>query len=211
MKKIVFILIPLILIGCSSNEIVNLDTAKAIVQDYYENGQYDIEVEEIINSTINKLEKQNFPENALAIFDVDETILSNYAHTKEIGFGFEWQLWGEWIQLADCEVIPQTRRLYDWLLERNVGIVFLTGRKDYEYEATIKNLSQVGIITFDTLITRSDKTKKMLAEEFKDYERKVLTEKGYNIILSIGDQWSDLEGGNTGLRVKLPNYLYLID
>ncbi|HET56488.1 MAG TPA: hypothetical protein ENN33_14920 [Ignavibacteria bacterium] len=211
MKKFMLILIPLIFVGCSSTELVNLDTAKAIVQDYYESGQYDIEVTEIINSTIKKLEKHNFPENSLAIFDVDETILSNYAHTKEIGFGFEWQLWGEWIQRADCEVIPQTRRLYDWLLERNVGIVFLTGRKDYEYEATIKNLSQVGIITFDTLITRTEKTNKLLAEEFKDYERKVLTEKGYNIILSIGDQWSDLEGSNTGLRVKLPNYLYLID
>ncbi|WKZ69452.1 MAG: HAD family acid phosphatase [Melioribacteraceae bacterium] len=211
MKKFILIIIPLIFFGCSSTEVVNLDTAKMIVQDYYENGQYDKEVDEIINDAIKELSRQTFPENSLAIFDVDETMLSNYAHTKEIGFGFEWKLWGEWIQRADCEVIPQSRKLYDWLQERGVKIAFLTGRKPYEYEATIKNLSQVGIITYDTLITRTDKTKDMLAEDFKDYERKLLAEKGYNIVVCVGDQWSDLEGSNTGLTVKLPNYLYLID
>lgn len=211
MKKIILLVIPLIFIGCSSQELLNLDTAKAMVQDYYENGQYDKEMSEIINNTIDKLDNEKFPDNSLAIFDVDETILSNYTHTKEIGFGFEWQLWGEWIQRADCDAIPQTKRLYDWLIDRNVNIVFLTGRKDYEYDATIKNLNYVGITVFDSLITRTAKTDDMLAEEYKNYERKVLVEKGYEIILSVGDQWSDLEGDNTGMQVKLPNYLYLIE
>jgi len=35
--------------------------------------------------------------------------------------------------------------------------------------------------------------------------------KGYEIIANIGDQWSDLVGGNSGYKIKLPNYLYLID
>lgn len=211
MKKIILLVIPLIFIGCSSQELLNLDTAKAMVQDYYENGQYDEEMNKIINSTIDKLDQETLPGKPLAIFDVDETILSNYTHTKEIGFGFEWQLWGEWIQRADCDAIQQTKRLYDWLIERNVNIIFLTGRKDYEYDATIKNLNDVGITVFDSLITRTAKTDDMLAEEFKNYERKLLVDKGYEIIISVGDQWSDLEGDNTGMQVKLPNYLYLIE
>jgi predicted secreted acid phosphatase len=51
----------------------------------------------------------------------------------------------------------------------------------------------------------------MSAGVFKNYERSVLADKGYEIVINVGDQWSDFEGENNGLKVKLPNYLYLID
>ena len=34
---------------------------------------------------------------------------------------------------------------------------------------------------------------------------------GYSIVATVGDQWSDFEGGHTGYKVKLPNYLYTIE
>ena len=211
MKKIFLILIPFVIIGCSSTDIVNLDVAKKHVQNYYENGQYNSEMTKIIDDTINKLNEVEPGENPLVIFDVDETALSNYEHTKELGFGFKWDLWHEWMLEADADAIPQTKRLYDWLIENDINVVFLTGRQHDVYDATLKNLKEVGFIKFDTLITRSPKTSKMSAFIFKNSERKILTEKGYSIIATIGDQVSDIEGKNTGLKVKLPNYLYLIE
>ena len=50
-----------------------------------------------------------------------------------------------------------------------------------------------------------------MAAEWKEAKREVLVSKGYNIIACIGDQWSDLEGGSTGIKIKLPSYLYLLD
>lgn len=188
-----------------------MDMAKAAVQNYYENGQYDAEMKEIIDDTIDKLSKMNFTDKSLAVFDIDETILSNYPHTKEIGYGFNWKLWNEWLLQADAPVIPQTKRLYDWLIDNGVNVVFITGRQYEVREATVKNLKNQGITQFVDVITRSPKTSKMSAGVFKNYERSVLADKGYEIVINVGDQWSDFEGENNGLKVKLPNYLYLID
>lgn len=188
-----------------------MDTAKAAVQNYYENGQYDAEMNEIIDDTIDKLSGMNFTDKSLAIFDIDETILLNYPHTKALGFGFNLKLWNEWLLQADAPVIPQTKKLYDWLIDKGVNVAFITGRQYEIRDATIKNLNEQGITQFVDVITRSPKTSKMSAAVYKNYERSVLADKGYDIVLTIGDQWSDLEGENTGLKVKLPNYLYLID
>lgn len=188
-----------------------MDIAKKNVQNYYENGQYEAEMKEIIDNTIEELSSLEWGENPLVIFDVDETTLSNYEHTKELGFGFNWELWHEWLLQADADAIPQTKRFYDWLIENDVYVVFMTGRQYEVYDATLKNLKAEGFTEFENLITRSPKTGKMSAVVFKSYERGILADKGYSIIATIGDQWSDLEGDNTGLKVKLPNYLYLID
>ena len=42
-------------------------------------------------------------------------------------------------------------------------------------------------------------------------QRKDLEERGYTIVATVGDQWSDFGGGSTGYMVKLPNYLYTIE
>lgn len=211
-KKILLVIVPLFFIGCSTSpELINMDIAKKNVQDYYENGQYNLEMKTVIDEAIKKLSTRDLGKNPIAVFDIDETMLSNYPHTKEIGFGFNWELWHEWLLKGDAPVIEQTKRLYDWLLANNVKIVFITGRQYEVREATLKNLKEQGITEFVDLITRSPKTGKMSAVVFKNYERSVLVDKGYNIVVCVGDQWSDLEGDNVGLPVKLPNYLYLID
>jgi predicted secreted acid phosphatase len=90
-------------------------------------------------------------------------------------------------------------------------VIFLTGRYQEVYEATIKNLVNRGFTKFDTLIVRSNEEKSIPAAEFKTRKREEIVARGYNVIASVGDQWSDLVGGNAGIKIKLPNYLYLID
>ena len=51
----------------------------------------------------------------------------------------------------------------------------------------------------------------MKAKEFKSSKRVWLTEQNYEIVGTVGDQWSDLEGECHGIQVKIPNYLYLIE
>lgn len=209
------IILSFLFTNCTSTDptlqIMNLDAAKKLVQNYYESGEFEKESEIIINDAINVIDKINRKDKSVVVFDVDETALSNYAFTKEIGFGFIPKLWDEWQLKGIAEVMPQTKRFYDYLVSKNINVVFLTGRPKNVLAATHRNLIEKGFVKFDTLIVRKSNENKMLATEFKSQKRNELVKNGYDIIACIGDQWSDLTGGNTGYKIKLPNYLYLLD
>ena len=51
---------------------------------------------------------------------------------------------------------------------------------------------------------------KLSAAVFKTARRAQLTQQGFNIVANFGDQWSDVVGDCSGFRVKLPNYIYLV-
>jgi len=207
-------IITLFFYNCTSTnrqELLNLDDAKVLVQNYYESGAFDAECKTIIDSAISQIELLTLHDSSAVIFDIDETALSNYNHTKEIGFGYKYELWSEWLKRADADAIKQTKRFYDWLVSKKINVIFLTGRTKKEREATVKNLHLRGYIDYDTLIVRNADETKIPAAEFKAHKRQELVRKGYKIIANIGDQWSDLVGGNSGIKIKLPNYLYIID
>jgi len=60
------------------------------------------------------------------------------------------------------------------------------------------------------LITKNKNEYEMKSVDFKSAKRVELIEMGYEIIGTVGDQWSDLEGPHHGIQVKIPNYLYKI-
>ncbi|MEG8947939.1 HAD family acid phosphatase [Rosettibacter firmus] len=192
-------------------KIINLDAAKNAVQNYYESGLFDYECSKIIDKAIKHIEKIKTNEKSSVVFDIDETALSNYEYIKSIGFGFRMDLWNNWINEGKARSIPQTKRFYDYLISRNIRVIFITGRYEEERDATIRNLIEQGYTKFDTLIARKKEERNIPAAEFKALKREELVKKGYEIIANIGDQWSDLVGGNSGYKIKLPNYLYLID
>ncbi len=214
LSKLILLFAALLMAACSSTQelkLENLDTAKKLVENYYEGGQFDKECKEIFNNAIDQIEKLPLQDKSVVIFDVDETVLSNYNNTKEIGFGYIREYWHKGILKADEPAIPESKKFYDWLVSKNIRVIFLTGRYSEVYEATIKNLVDRGFTKFDTLIVRSEEEKSIPAAEFKARKREEIVARGYNVIASVGDQWSDLVGGNVGIKIKLPNYLYLID
>lgn len=202
--------IVLVHLSCSP-ALLNLDTAKDEVARYYESGQYAKELTEIINDAKEKFSKIEVSPNSAVVLDIDETTLDNYEAIKKIGFGYNSKHWEEWLEKAAAPAIPQVRDLYDYLLEKGFKIIFITGKKDYQYDATFKNLKSVGYSEFDTLIVRQKQNYKTKSALFKAQKRKELTGKGYFIAGCVGDQLTDCEGENCGIVVKLPNYLYLVD
>lgn len=205
----------IILAGCTSTDptlkVMNLGAAKNAVQAYYESGKFDRECAKVIDDAIDQINGIKLTGNPAVVFDIDETALSNYEYTKEIGFGYVYKLWDEWQQKGIAPAIKDTKRFYDYLLSKNIHVIFVTGRYTEVGEATKRNLIEKGYTKFDTLIIRSDNERKIAATEWKAAKREELVSKGYNIIACIGDQWSDLVGGNTGIKIKLPSYLYLLD
>lgn len=208
---IILIFIIGVTFNACSYGLENLSTTKAKLIDYYENGTYEKEMEMIINQSIEKFEKIKIDSNSVVVFDIDETILSNYPHIKEVDFAYIPPLWDQWVESADAPAIKQSKKLYDYMVGRGCKIVLITGRKEKHYDATLRNLKTQGFHSFDTLITRSSNDNGTTAVEYKSAYRKKLTEQGYSIIGNVGDQLSDLKNGNSGLEVKFPNYLYRID
>ncbi len=209
MKTVLLFFSFLLIYGCSSS-LKNLSESKKEVQNYYESGKYGLEMSNVIEDAIKKLDDVDFAGKPAAVFDVDETTLSNYKYIKSISFGYYKEGWYKWVLEEDAEAILQTKKLYDHLVEKGVAIFFLTGRNYKEYEATLKNLKAEGYTVFDTLICKQKDELKLDAVAYKPEKRKEIEDKGYNIVINTGDQWSDLEGGYSKIKIKLPNYLYEI-
>jgi acid phosphatase len=200
----------ILLSGCGPEVPINLTVAKYRVENYYESGLYQEDLSEIVGCALKHFEKVPVTGNETVIFDVDDTVLSNYADSKSISFGYVPKMSHEWVLQADAPAIIETKNLYDYLVKKGFKIVFITGRKYNEHEPTVKNLKAQGFMTFDKLIVRQKHEIGMTAEKYKSGRRKQLTEEGYKIVGCIGDQESDLRGGYSGHQVKVPNYMYMI-
>jgi acid phosphatase len=213
MKKLLTIALTFtLLVACEKSEKpVNLTVAREEVKQYYESGKFDEELNAVIEEAKEKFDKIQFDDNSVVIFDVDETALDNYELAKMMGFGYVYEMNKKWNAEMKAAAIPQVKELYDFLLSKGAKVIFLTGRNFPEYEATYQNLKKEGYTVFDTLITQIGDEKKMKAHDFKSSKRVWLTQQGYEIIGTVGDQWSDLEGEYHGVQVKIPNYLYLIE
>lgn len=203
--------LTLLLFSCGTEKLVNLSIAREQVKQYYESGKFNEELNEVIEDAKRKFNKVEFRENSVVIFDVDETALDNYGLAKQMGFGYVYEMNKQWNAEMKAPAIKQVKELYDFLLSRGAKIIFLTGRNFSEYDVTYQNLINAGYTMFDTLITQIGDETKMAAKEFKSSKRKWLTEQGYEIVGTVGDQWTDLEGEYHGIQVKIPNYLYLIE
>ena len=202
----------LIFAGCATEQsyLENLKFVKDAVINYRENGNFHKDTDEAVNNAISKFDNLIPGEKSAVIFDIDETSLSNYPYNKQADFGYVEKYFDMWIDSAKAPAIPEVQRLYNYLVKRNFRIIFLTGRKTYQYDASLKNLEKVGYTKFDTLIVKDKKYYGLTALKFKSDKRTELEDAGYKIVGTVGDQWSDLEGPFHGIQVKIPNYQYFI-
>jgi len=203
--------LTLFLFSCATEKPVNLSIAREEVKQYYESGKFDEELNQAIEEAKKKFHEVEFKDNSVVIFDVDETALDNFELAEKMDFGYNYEMNKKWNAEMKAPAIKQVKELYDFLLSKGSKIIFLTGRNFYEYEVTYQNLVKEGYTVFDTLITQIGDETKMKAKDFKSGKRIWLTNQGYEIIGTVGDQWSDLEGEYHGIQVKIPNYLYLIE
>jgi acid phosphatase len=189
--------------------LINLQDAINAVKNYHTSPKYVQDMEKIIDDALLNLKQMDIPKNAAFVFDIDETSLSNIEYEVEKNFGYDQASWDKWVEEAKAPAIKATKRFYDSLIKRNIHIIFITGRNTQQYDVTVKNMQKVGYRKYDTIVCKSPIFKGKTAEEYKSQIRKELSNK-YKIIGSIGDQWSDLNGGWTILKIKLPNYMYFI-
>ena len=219
--------------GCASTEIStapptpvlveappSLVETKRQVDAYVDSGRYEAELAAAVDPARAFLESRVARGGMLAIvLDVDETALSNLPSLRANDWGFI--VSGPcdlprgpcgllaWIGMAQSEPIRPVLALARLARERGVAVFFLTGRPERLRGPTEHNLQAAGyewtgvLLKPDALSTRS-------AVDFKAPERKKLMDLGYTIIVNVGDQMSDLEGGFAERTYKLPNPFYFV-
>ena len=207
------------LAGCASmppREPLNLDTAKAAVVRYYESGDYERSVAAVAAEARAWIEqraaRRRSDERMAVVFDIDDTLLSNYPHIRSIGFGYIPGDWEAWIARGEAPAIKPMRELL--LKARGLGLdVFLiTDREDARERAvTEANLRREGMGDYTRLIMRPAAGPKLSVRERKTAARRALYREGYTIVANLGDQESDLDCTYAERTFKLPDPLYLIE
>lgn len=213
-----FVIFSLIFLPLSiiAKEPVNLLIHIKELTQYHDSGQYHKDIEEVVKEASNYLKQEvSRPSNGkkrAIVLDIDETALSNYSSMVKLRLGFNPKLWNETENQAIAEAILPTLKLYQLAKAHNIAIIFITGRHEGKIKraATIKNLKKVGYHQWDKLILKPLSYNGKPAGLYKSAARKQLTEEGFDIILNMGDQQSDLIGNHAKKSFKLPNPYYIV-
>lgn len=218
LKRTLFVLANILLVNISVHaEPLNLDKLRHKVEAYHDSGSYDRELDTVaqrairyINKRANANQLRKHPQKLAIVLDIDETSLSNYAKMQKRHFvATKEQLLKEDLE-ANAPALKPTLKIYRDAIQHHVAVFFVTGRREIEREATITNLKKSDYKEWQGLYFKPNDYHKKSVIPFKAQARKKITEKGYRIIASIGDQCSDFAGGYTEAGFKLPNPFYYL-
>lgn len=169
--------------------------------------EFDAAIADAYKACKEKLPEIKSGKKLAVVSDVDETLLDNRPffekHTK-----FDWPAFTTWINSADAPTLPKTAKFLSWAKENGFSVFLVTGRHEGMRTGTEANLKKHNI-KYDELMMRAA-TSNAKAEAVKVPLREQVEKKGYNIVVNIGDQWSDLSGGHAMDCEKLPNKIYFV-
>ncbi len=216
--SMILALIALALAGCATapvtQESFNLSTAKAEVIAYAESGRYEQDIATVAREArlwlAERVQKRAAGERLAVVFDLDETLLSNYRHMKDQDFGYVSYVWNDWVARAEAPVIAPVKAVYDDARRLGLAIFFVTGRQEpRDRPGTEENLRREGLGVYERLLLTSNEGARLTTARRKAASRAAIEAEGYRIIANVGDQQSDLDGGHSERRFKLPNPFYL--
>ncbi|KAJ7969514.1 Acid phosphatase 1 [Quillaja saponaria] len=216
-----FLLIAIIIPGIFSESIIRIPPEKDLFCDrksetddrlYCESWRFSIETNDA--GAWQRIPARAGDGKDAWVFDIDETLLSNLPYYEVHGFGsepFDEKSFDDWVNLAEAPALPASLSLYEELSQLGFKIFLLTGRSEYQRDATERNLLFAGYRNWEKLILRGPSDQGTPATVYKSEKRANLVNEGYRIQGSSGDQWSDLWGFAIATRsFKLPNPMYYI-
>jgi acid phosphatase len=215
------IVLALGLSGCgASRSVPTLYDTQSGIDRYVSSGQYEREFAAVVQSARDYLEKRaKVVTKPAIVLDIDETSLSNWPAYRANGWS---RITGgpcdlergpcgirAWQATGASKALPATLGLAKRAKELGVAVFFITGRPPDLREATEGNLRREGY-EFTGVVLQPPGVTFKSAVDFKAPERRKIAEQGYTIILSMGDQDSDLRGGYAERTFKLPNPVYFL-
>jgi len=209
--------------ACASSPgdaVPSLYDAQQNVERYIDSGRYDVDFAHVVDEARTYLESRaRLVAQPAIVLDIDETSLSNWPAYKINGWGRV--VSGEcdiergpcglraWQAMATSKALKPTLELDKLAKSLGVAVFFISARPPNLREATEKNLRDQGFEWDEIMILPPDANFSS-ASDFKAGERKKIANRGFAILLTMGDQQSDLRGGYAERTFKLPNPVYFI-
>ncbi|HEX2892400.1 MAG TPA: HAD family acid phosphatase [Marmoricola sp.] len=218
--------------------IPNIDSVKSTIRTYYNatggiadktNSPYISEMGAIEASALASLPTVDPTAHKAIVFDADDTTLWTYdMEDNAMHFNFNPTLQNTWVQDAMFPATPGMVGFEHAVQAKGYAVFGITGRNSGQETATLTNLSNVGYTGFDTanFFTKWTSSEPVPAYvdcaadgnasscstvEYKAFTRKHIEQDlGYDIVLNVGDQFSDLQGGYADAALKLPNPTYYL-
>ena len=194
--------------GCRG--VPDLPEAKRRVMAYYEDGRHERDMAREFARARAWLPPEgayNIAGSAV-VMDIDDTVLDTYEYQKALGFGHYGKAWHEWIEMRRAKAIAPALDFYNLARARGLAVFFVTGRREAFRLATEENLRAVGFADWKGLLMKPTDFRGKSVVELKTAARREIERRGYRILINIGDQTSDLEGGHAVHRLLLPNPIY---
>jgi acid phosphatase len=195
----------------------NLSLVKQRLIQYHDSGQYHDDISDVVRHAlsylrfrINQNQESQHPKSLAIVFDIDETSLSNYNDMQALDFGGTNSDYIKAEEKGTDPAIPSTLTLYQYAKNHHITVFFVTGRKEALRLATSKNLKRSGYKTWQYLYMKPNDYHKESVVPYKSSIRKTIEKKGYDIVINIGDQFSDLKGGFADMVFKVPDPYYFI-
>ena len=213
-----------VLLAAGMQQPKNLHWQQKKILNYVDSGAYEKQIAAVDAKALRALKKavaenvNSSNKKKLAIvLDIDETSLSNlatikatYEIPKETGDILPKKVMNTLENQFNDPAIKPTLDLYRYAIAHHVTVFFITGRLPSDKKATKANLQKAGYYRWKKLYLEPQNMNATSAALYKANIRKKITDKGYTIVLNIGDQESDLRGGYAEHHYKLPDPFYYI-
>ena len=131
-----------------------------------------------------KKNKKKDTSNLGVVLDIDETVLRTYC-------------WKCHTQMHKMEVTP-IKKFYNWCVKNNISVFFITARPDKGLDWTREQLKEFGMDNYIELYLKPNAYNNTTAglQNYKSDVRKfIVRNKEFKILINIGDQKHDLNGG----------------
>ncbi|AIT09394.1 acid phosphatase [Candidatus Francisella endociliophora] len=186
---------------------------KQEVISFYESDAHENAVAKILEQPKGIIDSQKSLDGYAIVLDIDETSLNHYLPFSKAGFPQDenHEIWQILISSTNGESIRATLDFYRYCLEKGLKIFFISARLAEYLDATKQALQSAGFHFFEDVFVFPKDIAEYESETFKNFkaERRAYIESlGYEVLISIGDQSSDLVGGYTKYTFQVPNYMY---
>lgn len=198
-------------------EPANLGLLKKEIKTYYDAGIYEKELTHVAQQATKYIVRyanhnaaKAHPKKLALVLDIDETSLSNYDFMVANDFSATPDVLKRENSYGQAKAIAPILALYQQALTHGVAVFFVTGRSAVYKQTTEKNLKHEGFTSWTAIYFNQKPQPHQSVIAYKEKSRCNIEEQGYQVIASIGDQWSDLKGRCAEKTFKLPNAFYYI-
>src|SRR4029453_17258775 len=150
------VLLLALLAGCAArtpspqvaapSDVPNVSVVKGQVKDYRASGHWDQDIANVATECT-RLTREAVARGArpAVVFDVDETLLSNWPYIMEYDFARVPSLFAVWAERSECPAIEPVQQFYLAMRGAGVATFVITGRGESLRAATVRNLERQGI------------------------------------------------------------------